>query len=300
MRARAAGVRFGRPPVPSGCLEKVRVALREGQGVRQAARSAGISLGKISRIKAEMVAAKRRGPAGYLCCGDRWHAHRWQKLRRVRRLSPYAPHLPRNKVTQLRATERLPQEGPTQAYLIDKPRNKNYPQVGVAANRLFGQRNTGHVRHTDVADHQAQGGMSVEQDEGLSAALRLKDPVPGVNQGVLRARSSELQQRRPAIHSACRFLPAARAKGGRWNGRCWWPWRHRRAVAGHETPPGWRYAPVARRMRERRRWTRFQLVQKVSIGWCSVRTRPRSPTGNGVSGGSPETPSPGSPRPLPW
>ena len=41
LRARAAGVRFGRPPVPSGCLEKVRVALRDGKGVRQAARSAG-------------------------------------------------------------------------------------------------------------------------------------------------------------------------------------------------------------------------------------------------------------------
>ena len=59
LRARAAGVRFGRPPVPSGRLEKVRAALREGQGVRQAARSAGISAAKVSRIKAEMVVAEQ-------------------------------------------------------------------------------------------------------------------------------------------------------------------------------------------------------------------------------------------------
>jgi DNA invertase Pin-like site-specific DNA recombinase len=31
-RARAAGIRFGRPPVSSGRLEKARAALREGQG----------------------------------------------------------------------------------------------------------------------------------------------------------------------------------------------------------------------------------------------------------------------------
>ena len=33
VRARASGVRFGRPPVPPSRLEKVRVAIREGQGV---------------------------------------------------------------------------------------------------------------------------------------------------------------------------------------------------------------------------------------------------------------------------
>ena len=30
---------------------------------------------------------------------------------------------------------------------------------------------------------------------------------------------------------------------------------------------------------------RLRHVEKVSTGWCSVRTRPRSPTGNGASGG---------------
>ena len=59
LSARAAGVRFGRPPVPPSRLEKVRVALREGQGVRQAARSAGISAAKVSRIKAQMIAAEQ-------------------------------------------------------------------------------------------------------------------------------------------------------------------------------------------------------------------------------------------------
>ena len=59
LRARAAGVRFGRPPVPPSRLEKVRAAIREGQGVREAARSAGISAAKVSRIKAEMVAVEQ-------------------------------------------------------------------------------------------------------------------------------------------------------------------------------------------------------------------------------------------------
>jgi DNA invertase Pin-like site-specific DNA recombinase len=58
LRARASGVRFGRPPVPPSRLEKVRVALREGQGVRHAARSAGISAAKVSRIKAQMITAE--------------------------------------------------------------------------------------------------------------------------------------------------------------------------------------------------------------------------------------------------
>jgi DNA invertase Pin-like site-specific DNA recombinase len=59
LRARASGVRFGRPPVPSGRLEKVRMALQSGQGVRQAVRSGGISAAKASRIKAEMAATEQ-------------------------------------------------------------------------------------------------------------------------------------------------------------------------------------------------------------------------------------------------
>jgi len=57
IRAKACGPRFGRPPVPPGRLERVRMALESGQGVRQAARSSGISPAKVSRIRAEMVGA---------------------------------------------------------------------------------------------------------------------------------------------------------------------------------------------------------------------------------------------------
>jgi DNA invertase Pin-like site-specific DNA recombinase len=59
IRARASGVRFGRPPVPPSRLAKVRVAIREGQGVREAARSCAVSAAKVSRIKAEMIGAER-------------------------------------------------------------------------------------------------------------------------------------------------------------------------------------------------------------------------------------------------
>jgi DNA invertase Pin-like site-specific DNA recombinase len=57
LRARATGVRFGRPPVASYRLERARAALEAGQGVRQAARSTGLSAAKVSRIRAEMVCA---------------------------------------------------------------------------------------------------------------------------------------------------------------------------------------------------------------------------------------------------
>jgi DNA invertase Pin-like site-specific DNA recombinase len=61
LKARATGVRFGRPPVPSYRLEKVRAALEAGQGVRQAARGTGISATKVSHIRAEMVGAGLMG-----------------------------------------------------------------------------------------------------------------------------------------------------------------------------------------------------------------------------------------------
>ena len=59
LKAKATGVRFGRPPVPPSRLERVRAALEAGQGVRQAARSSGISPAKVSRIRAEMIAVER-------------------------------------------------------------------------------------------------------------------------------------------------------------------------------------------------------------------------------------------------
>ena len=49
--ARAASVRFGRPPIPAAKVEKARHGLAVGKGVRQVARLAGISAASVSRIK---------------------------------------------------------------------------------------------------------------------------------------------------------------------------------------------------------------------------------------------------------
>jgi DNA invertase Pin-like site-specific DNA recombinase len=52
--ARGASVRFGRPPIPEGKVEKARQFLAEGKGVRQVARMAGISAASASRLKASL------------------------------------------------------------------------------------------------------------------------------------------------------------------------------------------------------------------------------------------------------
>jgi len=57
IRAKACGTRFGRPCLAPARIEKVRMALKSGQGVREAARTGGISPAKSSRIRAEMVDA---------------------------------------------------------------------------------------------------------------------------------------------------------------------------------------------------------------------------------------------------
>ena len=57
IRAKAAGVRFGRPPLSASRMEKARFALQSGKGVRESGRISGISPAKVSRIRAEMVAA---------------------------------------------------------------------------------------------------------------------------------------------------------------------------------------------------------------------------------------------------
>jgi DNA invertase Pin-like site-specific DNA recombinase len=54
--ARAASVRFGRPPISSTKVEKVQQGLASGKGVRQVARLAGISAASVSRIKSAAVA----------------------------------------------------------------------------------------------------------------------------------------------------------------------------------------------------------------------------------------------------
>lgn len=47
-------VRWGRPPLPDVKIEKAKVLLAEGKGIRQAARMAGISAASASRLKATL------------------------------------------------------------------------------------------------------------------------------------------------------------------------------------------------------------------------------------------------------
>jgi DNA invertase Pin-like site-specific DNA recombinase len=49
--ARSLSIRFGRPPIVKAKVEKARIALTDGKGVRQAARLAGISAASASRLK---------------------------------------------------------------------------------------------------------------------------------------------------------------------------------------------------------------------------------------------------------
>lgn len=62
MRAKMLGVRFGRPPLAAGKIERVKIALSEGQGVRAVARKFGISPAKASRLKAELSAPSPADP----------------------------------------------------------------------------------------------------------------------------------------------------------------------------------------------------------------------------------------------
>jgi len=55
--ARSLSIRFGRPPIAKAKVEKARIALAAGKGVRQAARLAGISAASVSRLKNAMVSA---------------------------------------------------------------------------------------------------------------------------------------------------------------------------------------------------------------------------------------------------
>jgi hypothetical protein len=49
--ARAASIRFGRPPIPVTKVEKAKAGLAAGKGVREVARLAGISAASVSRLK---------------------------------------------------------------------------------------------------------------------------------------------------------------------------------------------------------------------------------------------------------
>jgi DNA invertase Pin-like site-specific DNA recombinase len=57
LRAREAGVRFGRPLVPDSTIERVRIALAQGHGVRPTARRMGISPARVSAEKQAMKSA---------------------------------------------------------------------------------------------------------------------------------------------------------------------------------------------------------------------------------------------------
>ena len=59
-RARAKGVRFGRPPMPASRLEKVKRALRDGQSIRAAAKATGVSTASVQRIKRSMNGQESR------------------------------------------------------------------------------------------------------------------------------------------------------------------------------------------------------------------------------------------------
>jgi DNA invertase Pin-like site-specific DNA recombinase len=52
--ARSLSIRFGRPPIAKAKVEKARIALAAGKGVRQAARLAGISAASASRLKSAL------------------------------------------------------------------------------------------------------------------------------------------------------------------------------------------------------------------------------------------------------
>jgi DNA invertase Pin-like site-specific DNA recombinase len=54
-RARANGVRFGRPPLAPSRVEKVRRALADGRSIRAVAKAAGVSTATVQRVKRSMA-----------------------------------------------------------------------------------------------------------------------------------------------------------------------------------------------------------------------------------------------------
>ena len=55
-RARARGVRLGRPPIPPIDLDKVRIALAQGGSIRVVAKKTGYSTATVQRVKRSMQA----------------------------------------------------------------------------------------------------------------------------------------------------------------------------------------------------------------------------------------------------
>jgi DNA invertase Pin-like site-specific DNA recombinase len=56
-RAKAKGVKFGRPPLPPIHLDKVRRGLEEGRSIRAIAKATGVSTATVQRVKRSMPAA---------------------------------------------------------------------------------------------------------------------------------------------------------------------------------------------------------------------------------------------------
>ena len=54
-RSRAAGVRFGRPPIPPIDIRKVQDRLKQGQSIRVIAKATGISTASVMRVKRSMA-----------------------------------------------------------------------------------------------------------------------------------------------------------------------------------------------------------------------------------------------------
>jgi DNA invertase Pin-like site-specific DNA recombinase len=59
-RARAKGVRFGRPPMPPILLGRVKRALKDGLSIRSAAKATGVSTASVQRIKRSMAVQEDR------------------------------------------------------------------------------------------------------------------------------------------------------------------------------------------------------------------------------------------------
>lgn len=62
-RARAQGVRFGRPPIPLVMIDKVKVRLSKGQSIRVIAKATGMSTASVMRIKRSMETIQEIVPA---------------------------------------------------------------------------------------------------------------------------------------------------------------------------------------------------------------------------------------------
>tara|TARA_R110000787_G_scaffold42319_6_gene104089 strand:+ start:5089 stop:5712 length:624 start_codon:yes stop_codon:yes gene_type:complete len=62
-RARAQGVRFGRPPIAPIDIDKVKVRLGKGQSIRVIAKATGMSTASVMRIKRSMATVEETVPA---------------------------------------------------------------------------------------------------------------------------------------------------------------------------------------------------------------------------------------------